>query len=76
MHDGIHVIRDKDVLGHIVLVEAESLLTEEVRNVVNSAGNKVVQADNLMFQRQQPLVEPQACHQGRDDGAIQAMAAH
>ena len=57
MHDGIHVIRDKDVLGHVVLVETESLMTEEVRNVIDTAGNKVVEADNLVSQCQQPLAQ-------------------
>ena len=32
-------------------------MTEEMRNVIDTAGNKVVEADNLVSQCQQPLAQ-------------------
>jgi hypothetical protein len=48
MHNGIDRFPQENVFGHIMLEKPKALVTQQVLDVVDAAGEKIVQADYLM----------------------------
>ncbi len=70
MPDVIHGHIQEDKLGHVLLDELEIGVAAQVRDVIHRAGDKVVDADDLVPARQQQInqVGAQESRGAGDDG--------
>jgi hypothetical protein len=71
VHDGVDVAGDVDVVRHVVVLECEGRVADQVLDVAHRTGDEVVDGDDLVPARQQRAAQVRAEEAGAagDDDA-------
>lgn len=48
MKDGIHRTIDEDVIGHIMMDETEARMTDQMSDILRTAGDEIVHAHDVI----------------------------
>jgi hypothetical protein len=49
MHDSIDRLPDKNVFRYVVLIETKAIMSQKMRNVINTSSQEIIKADYLML---------------------------